>query len=69
MVMKNNHKIKTYPQWFIKEHACVQHSKWVEVWAFIDSDDTYICPIGVCPKCLEIVEIEDELKIFMEKRK
>lgn len=59
-------KAKSYPHWFIKRHKhrvesgrCI--SKWVEVWAFLDSDGEHIGPVGVCPKCGEIVEIEEEL--------
>ena len=37
-------------------------SKWVEVWAFENPDGNLIGPIGVCPKCKEMVEIETELE-------
>jgi len=58
--------MKRYPKWFIKRHkeyrrtvSCM--SKWVEVWAFLDGDGKYIGPVGVCPKCGEIIDIEDDL--------
>jgi hypothetical protein len=59
-------KLKSYPRWFIKRHLEYRRdtmctSDWVEVWAFLDGDGNYVGPVGVCFKCGEIVEIEDEL--------
>jgi hypothetical protein len=59
--------MKKYPKWFIKTHKHrVENrlcpNKWIEVWAFVNPDGLLIGPIGVCPKCLEIVEIEKQLK-------
>ena len=66
--------MKKYPHWLIKRHdTCFRmkddrlikvdcDSKWVEVWAFKNPYGNLIGPIGVCPKCKEMVEIETELK-------
>lgn len=41
---------KSFPHW-LKQECPFCQNKWLEVWAFIDENDKYVCPIGVCPKC------------------
>lgn len=49
-----------YPKWLKKDcKGCSYY--WLEIWAFVWFENKIECssPIGVCPKCGEIEDLED----------
>ena len=52
-------EIIKYPRW-LKKNCSRCNNIWLEIWAFvwIENDEEHASPIGVCPKCGKIVNLE-----------
>ena len=54
-------EIIKYPRW-LKKNCPECNNHWLEIWAFvwIENNKEQASPIGVCPRCDEIIDLSKE---------